>query len=585
MKEWKKRSVKKSITNQNTLEQFQLEPLSHNIDWTKFEDEENKIDRKQIAKIIVKELYELLKTESEDKKVDKSVINSGLVVILCLLTPLNKDLEDETRKYRVKDKEMMIDSLLNEEDSQFKKFVLKGLMNSSITMIRYYFRNFYSFLLDNLTNLNHKSEFLKLLVETILSNQEEDVHLLIDLAGNLFNEIVDLKKKDEAAVQALNLNFEQMFWEFFHKFENHISREKEFGDPVDFTLVSSLSFMEKVIKTDPEILEKMEESQKKVLVLNLLKKCLFNITSESVEYSSLKCKTPNSREAALNLLSCLCARDSKQTILIFLKGLSALSEHIPVPQTNSRSYSVMLEFEKRSSLGYSGIKNLGCICYMIAMLQQFFCTETFSRGILMANDYVPVEMTEVKTKQIDDNVFHQLQIMFGFLQDSHRREFNPTNFCLSYKDYDGQPINISVQQDAQEFLNMIFDKLERSLKKTPFKGILDSVYGGLKINVIECKGCGYIRTNEELYYNLSLNTKNLKNLDEGFNSMIQPEVISDFLCDNCKKKCDISKYCCLGTLPNVLIIQLNKIIFDLDFMAKIKVDLFYTKRFFNRKLF
>jgi ubiquitin C-terminal hydrolase len=555
--------------------------LGETINWGVFEESEKKVDQIQMCIGLIDLLNDMIESKRLEKKIEKSMTISGLVGLLCLMTPLSKDLKQEERVYWIQKKEKSIDALLNDEASQFKSFVIKGLMNSNIAIVRFCFRNFYSFLLDNLTNLKHKSEFLKLLIKTILANEDEDVHLLIELAGNLFSEIMELKKKDSSTTESLDIDFNQLFWQFFNKFEGHVSREKNFGDPIDYTLVSSLAFMEKILKTDPEILKMMNPDQKKELSLNLLQKCLFKVDSESIEYDQLKCKSNSSREAALNLLACLSKNDIKTSILVFIKGLSALADHIPSPQTSSRSYSMLLEFEKKSSLGFLGIKNLGCICYMIAMLQQFFCTETFTRGVLMANDYVDVEMTEVKGRMVDDNVFHQLQNMFGFLQNSHRREYNPLEFCLSYKDFGGQPVNISLQQDAQEFLNCIFDRLERSLKKTPFKGILDSVYSGKKINLIECKGCGYVRSNTEIFYNLSLEIKGLKNMEESFKKFIEPETISDFLCDNCKKKCDISKGSYLETVPNVLIVHLKKMIFDLDFMANIKIG---TRYEFPKKL-
>ena len=535
-----------------------------------FEATESEVDQVKLCRELVGLLTRLSEEKKLDKKVEKSMMVSGLVALLCMLTPLKKDLENEERVFWIQKREKSIDSLLNNEESHFKSFVIKGLMNSHVPIVRFCFRNFYSFLLDNLTNLKHKSEFLKLLIKTILSNEEEDVHLLIELAGNLFSEIMEHKKKNPEK-EIIDIDFNKLFWEFFHKFEGHESREKKFGDPIDFTLVSSLSFMEKILKTDPEILNTMNADLKKNLVLNLLQQCLFKVDSESIQYDGLKCKTNSSRDAALNLLSCLSKNDIKTTILIFIKGLSALSDHIPIPPSTSKNFSLLMEFDKRSSLGFSGIKNLGSICYMISMLQQFFCTETFTRGILMANDYVDVTMTEVKGRMVDDNVFHQFQTMFGFLQNSHRREYNPIEFCLSYKDYGGQPVNISLQQDAQEFLNCIFDRLESSLKKTPFKGILDSVFSGKKINLIECKGCGYVRSNLEIFYNLTLDIKGLKNIEQSFKKFIEPETISDFLCDNCKKKCDISKNSYLESVPNVLIVHLKKMIFDLDFMANIKV--------------
>lgn len=35
--------------------------------------------------------------------------------------------------------------------------------------------------------------------------------------------------------------------------------------------------------------------------------------------------------------------------------------------------------------------------------------------------------------------------MFGFLKSSDRVDFNPTNFCGSYKDFSGEPVNVGIQ--------------------------------------------------------------------------------------------------------------------------------------------
>ena len=56
--------------------------------------------------------------------------------------------------------------------------------------------------------------------------------------------------------------------------------------------------------------------------------------------------------------------------------------------------------------------------------------------------------------------------LFGYLELSDRQDYNPADFCFSYKDYDGQPINVRIQQDAQEFLNVFFDKLDNILANT-----------------------------------------------------------------------------------------------------------------------
>lgn len=106
-------------------------------------------------------------------------------------------------------------------------------------------------------------------------------------------------------------------------------------------------------------------------------------------------------------------------------GLNALFEsgfknvYKKMSQNKPASYSFSPYFysynEARSELGFAGIRNLGCICYMIAMLQQLYMTTPFRNLILMADDGEPECLVKKGTKEIDDNVFHQLQIMFANL--------------------------------------------------------------------------------------------------------------------------------------------------------------------------
>lgn len=49
------------------------------------------------------------------------------------------------------------------------------------------------------------------------------------------------------------------------------------------------------------------------------------------------------------------------------------------------------------------------------MLQQLYMTAPFRNLILMADDGEPECLTKKGTKEIDDNLFHQLKTMFGYL--------------------------------------------------------------------------------------------------------------------------------------------------------------------------
>ena len=121
--------------------------------------------------------------------------------------------------------------------------------------------------------------------------------------------------------------------------------------------------------------------------------------------------------------------------------------------------------------GHVGLKNLGCICYMNSILQQVYMVPTFRYAIMGFND------PNKKEQEIsDDDSLNQLQIMYTYLTLSEKEDYNPKNFCKAFKDFDGNPINIMVQQDSQEFFNNFFDKMENNLKKSKYKYIINDVF-------------------------------------------------------------------------------------------------------------
>ena len=55
-----------------------------------------------------------------------------------------------------------------------------------------------------------------------------------------------------------------------------------------------------------------------------------------------------------------------------------------------------------------GLRNLGCICYMNSMMQQFFMIPALRYNLLCVDDGKAEEMVEYKGKSIDENMFHQM---------------------------------------------------------------------------------------------------------------------------------------------------------------------------------
>ena len=97
----------------------------------------------------------------------------------------------------------------------------------------------------------------------------------------------------------------------------------------------------------------------------------------------------------------------------------------------------------------------------------------FRYQLLRATDGIDPEIREDKYRgvniKIDDNLLHQLQKLFAQLELSDKSYIDPTDFCYSYKDFEGNPTNTAIQCDAQEFLNFFFDKLEGLLSQTSQK--------------------------------------------------------------------------------------------------------------------
>ncbi len=142
---------------------------------------------------------------------------------------------------------------------------------------------------------------------------------------------------------------------------------------------------------------------------------------------------------------------------------------------------------ERSKTGYVGLKNLGCTCYMNSLLQQFFMLSEFRDTILQTEDVNSDKVAKY------DNLLHQLKLVFGGLKLSQRQYYDPRLFCYSFKDYEGNPINVLEQMDVDEFFNNIMDKLENLIKNTKHASIIKRVFGGVLSNELICKGCPHYR--------------------------------------------------------------------------------------------
>ena len=239
------------------------------------------------------------------------------------------------------------------------------------------------------------------------------------------------------------------------------------------------------------------------------------------------------------VMACLTDCSKVELVLKLLKILSSISpskSNFPQNSTNSKVKSKSKKEPKKC--GYVGLKNLGCICYMNSILQQMYMVPPFRNAIISSDDKKEVKTmkSSFNSNFYDDNLLHQLQKMYTFLTFGEKQAYNPKDFCSSFKDLDGQPINILLQQDSQEFYNTFCDKIEFFLKQTKYKYIIDNIFTGKTCSSVICEKCNTVSNKFEDFYNLSLEVKNINNLYDSLKKFIEPEKIEEFNCETCKKK-------------------------------------------------
>jgi len=294
-----------------------------------------------------------------------------------------------------------------------------------------------------------------------------------------------------------SINVENLFNQIV---EMLMKQGDEMGDSdQDSIIIGYFKLLGKIIEVNDDIKNKPSSVE---LIKHIFNTCLWNPESKPGDTKLLKCNSNLTRQWAYNFLQEMVKNNQKNFKALLQYGFNPLVNNLP--EVTSWSYNPV--GDNKSSHGLCGINNLSNICYMIAMLQQFYMTPAFRYAILSAEDYQEDNIEEFDNRKFDDNLFHQLQRMFAFMDISQRKDYKPTFFCRAF-DWEGQPVNIREQQDSSDFLAKIFDKIERAMKPTPFKTILDSIYQGKTCNVKICKNCGYERFSTETFYNYTLEVK------------------------------------------------------------------------------
>jgi ubiquitin carboxyl-terminal hydrolase 34 len=186
--------------------------------------------------------------------------------------------------------------------------------------------------------------------------------------------------------------------------------------------------------------------------------------------------------------------------------------------------------EIRSGTGYVGLYNPRALCYMNSLLTQLFMNMNFREFILGL---------EVKEARGSQRLLAETQNLFAQMQNSFRKSTDPRDFAACVNSLDKTPIDISIQMDADEFYNLLFDQWEAQLIKPEHKQRFRSFYGGQILNQIKSKECEHVSERAEPFFAVQCDVSGKATLQESLQAYIEGDVMegdNKYKCESCDGK-------------------------------------------------
>ncbi|KAM3320310.1 ubiquitin carboxyl-terminal hydrolase 26 isoform X1 [Capsicum chacoense] len=202
----------------------------------------------------------------------------------------------------------------------------------------------------------------------------------------------------------------------------------------------------------------------------------------------------------------------------------------------------------------AGLTNLGATCYANSILQCLYMNKSFREGVFS------IEPDVLKQQPVLD----QLARLFAKLHLYKMAFVDSAPFIQTLE------LDNGVQQDSHEFLTLLFSLLERCLSRSRVlkaRTIVQDLFRGGVSHVTMCSKCGNeseASSKIEDFYELELNVKGLKTLDESLDDYLSVEELqgdNQYYCDSCATRVDATRSIKLRSLPAVLNFQLKRCIF------------------------
>ena len=437
----------------------------------------------------------------------------------------------------------------------------KDMIISKITknFIKALFSNIFSFIDKN--ELDKEDSIFNVIFITIINkvmDGKEFNEIFAELFGTLLvfqtNELI--KKLIDPLIYKL-LNHVYDLCSKFDRYD-YLARKKIICET--YIIYCFVKFYKDNLK---KYINKMLTEEKKDFI-ELIFNCLFETSKNKNKINIYKFYDPNLRQHSFDLLTELISSDENYFYQLVPK---VLSHHKKLKEFDINKVQIPLDVNLRSPLEkFIGLRNFGCTCYLNSLFQQMFMIPTFLYDIL--NNFIIKANTDEEYKY---SVLYNMQITFQNLITGLMSPYPPIRFIRSFLSaFNGQPIQLGVMQDSDEFLAILCENLEKEAKPFGQENFLENSFKGKIANEIlsQEEEYPYYSQSEEPFYKITLDIKEHKTLEEALDAYIKGEILdgdNKYYVEKYKRKISIRKSCSLKKLGNEVIIHLKR--FEFDFIT------------------
>jgi ubiquitin carboxyl-terminal hydrolase 34 len=220
----------------------------------------------------------------------------------------------------------------------------------------------------------------------------------------------------------------------------------------------------------------------------------------------------------------------------------------------------------RSHTGYSGLRNLSNTCYFNSLFMQLFMNVTFRQFMLSAN------VLDSRGTQI---LLFESKKLFAYLQETWLQAVDPTNVIEHIVTFDGEPIDVHIQMDVDEFYNLLFDRWESQILSESDKQTFRKFYGGQLVQQIKSQDCPHVSERFEPFSVIQCEIQGKANLVESLGAFIEGEIMqgdNKYKCSSCDSYVNAVKRACLKDVPDNLIFHLKRFDYDLVSGTRSKIN-------------